>query len=172
MAEALARARPALPARSGGGPRWAVRDQWHLTLEFLGAVRELAPVVTALAGAAGAEPRFGFRLGAAGAFPRPRRARVIWIGAGEGAGPLARLASAVETALTPVGYAAGARPFRPHLTVARLRDPADVRAALDAIGPGAVGPAWTVEELVLFESRLSPRGATYSVLGRFPLSGP
>lgn len=164
--EALAPARRAVV-----GPRWAKREQWHLTVQFLGPVAELEPVADALAGAAATQATFIARLGGAGAFPSPLRARVIWVGAAEGAEPMARLAAAAGAALARAGYAPEARPFRPHLTVARLRDPADVRAALEAIGPDPVGPPWPVRDLILFQSHLSPQGASYSVLGRFPLAG-
>jgi 2'-5' RNA ligase len=53
--------------------------------------------------------------------------------------------------------------------VARLREPGDVTAAVAALGDGPVGEAWTVEEIVLYQSRLSPSGSQYSVLARLPL---
>jgi RNA 2',3'-cyclic 3'-phosphodiesterase len=162
--ETLAPARKAMV-----GPRWAGRDQWHVTLQFLGPVEALAPVVDGLSAAvAGLEP-FRFRLGGSGAFPNPRRARVVWIGAQEGAGLMAGVAAAVTGALAPLGYEAETRPFRSHLTVARLRDPGDVAPALAVLGDGPVGETWTVEEIVLYQSRLSPSGSRYSVLAELPL---
>jgi 2'-5' RNA ligase len=53
--------------------------------------------------------------------------------------------------------------------LARLKVPDDVGAVLAALGPAAVGEAFTVGEVVLYESRLQPLGSTYSVLERFPL---
>ncbi len=53
--------------------------------------------------------------------------------------------------------------------MARLRDPGDVTPALAALGEGPVGDAWTVEEIVLYQSRLLPSGSQYSVLARLPL---
>ena len=153
------------------GPRWAGRDQWHVTLQFLGAVATLAPVVEGLEAAVAGLPPFTFQLGGSGAFPNPRRARVVWIGTEEGAGPMAGLAGAVTAALAPLGYEAEARPFRSHLTVARLRDPGDVTAVVTALGDSAVGESWTVGEVVLYQSRLSPSGSTYIPLARLPLGG-
>ena len=151
------------------GLRWAGSDQWHVTLQFLGPVSRLAPVVEGLAAAVGERAVFPLRLGGAGAFPKPGRARVVWIGAASGGEELVGLAGAVGRALGPLGYEAEPRPFHPHLTVARLRVPDDVGAVLAALGPEAVGEAFTVGEVLLYESRLSPSGSTYSVLERFPL---
>jgi 2'-5' RNA ligase len=154
------------------GLRWEERpDHWHLTLQFLGPVSRLAPVVDALAGAAAGCRPFPFRFGGAGAFPTPRRARVVWLGATEGEADMVRLAGAVGAALFPVGHEAERRPFRPHLTLARLKVPGDVGPVLEAIGSGAVGPAFTVGEIVLYESRLAPQGSTYTVLAEFGLEG-
>jgi 2'-5' RNA ligase len=151
------------------GLRWAGPEQWHLTLQFLGPLPRLAPVVDGLATAVGERDVFPFRLGGPGAFPKSRRARVVWIGAAAGGDALVGLAGAVSAALGPLGYEAERGPYRPHLTVARLRVPGDVGPVLAALGPEAVGPAFTVTEVVLYESRLSSQGSTYSVLERFPL---
>jgi len=151
------------------GLRWATPEQWHLTLQFLGPVRRLAPVVEGLAAAVGGRVAFPFRLGGAGAFPKPGRARVVWIGAAAGGEELVGLAGAVAGALGPIGYESEQRPFHPHLTVARLKVPDDVGPVLAALGPEAVGEVFTVGEVLLYESRLSPKGSTYSVLERFPL---
>jgi len=158
------------PARSVQvGLRWAPREQWHVTLQFLGPLARLAPVVDGLAAAVGDRSAFSLRLGGAGAFPKPGRARVVWIGAASGGNSLVALAGAVAGALGPVGYEAEAKPFHPHLTVARLKVPGDVGAVLGALGSEGVGEAFTCSEIVLYESRLSPQGSTYSVLERFPL---
>jgi RNA 2',3'-cyclic 3'-phosphodiesterase len=154
------------------GLRWATRDQWHVTLQFLGPVSRLAPVVDGLAAAVAGRPAFPFRLGGAGAFPKPGRARVLWIGAAAGGEELVGLAAAVSGALGPLGYEAEQRPFHPHLTVARLRVPDDVGAVLAALGGEAVGEAFTVGEVLLYQSRLSPQGSAYSVLERLPLRNP
>ena len=164
--EALAPARRVMV-----GPRWAGRDQWHVTMQFLGPVVALAPVVDGLGAAMASLAPFPFRLGGSGAFPNARRARVIWIGAADGGGPMAAVAGAVNASLTPLGYEAETRPFRSHLTVARLRDPDDVTPVVAALGDGPVGEAWTVTEILLYQSRLSPSGSEYSVLARLPLTG-
>lgn len=151
------------------GLRWEQPERYHLTLQFLGPVRELAPVVEALAVAvAGREP-FHFQLGGAGAFPKPGRARVVWIGAAAGSDELVSLAGVIAGGLRPAGYEADRPSFHPHLTVARLKVPDDVADVLAAIGPDPVGERFLVGEVVLYQSRLSPTGPAYTAMERFPL---
>lgn len=151
------------------GLRWEQRERYHLTLQFLGPLPRLAPVAEGLAAAVGTRETFEFRLGGAGAYPKPGRARVVWMGAAVGGDEMVGLAGAVAGVLGPLGYEADRKAFHPHLTVARLKVPDDVAPVLAAIGPEAVGEAFTVGEVVLYQSRLSSQGPTYSVLERFPL---
>ena len=158
------------PARSvREGLRWEQRERYHLTLQFLGPLRELAPVVDALAGAASDRKAFSFRLGGVGAFPKPGRARVVWVGAARGGDALVALAGAVAGALRPLGYEPDRQAFHPHLTVARLKVPGNVADVLAAIGGEAVGEAFTAGEVLLYQSQLSSKGPTYTVLERFSL---
>lgn len=158
------------PARSVRvGLRWEHRERYHLTLQFLGPVRELAPVVDGLAAAVRDREAFPFRLGGAGAFPKPGRARVVWIGTADGGDGVVDLAGAVGGALRPLGYEPDRQAFDPHLTVARLKVPDNVADVLAAIGPEAVGEPFMVGEVVLYQSELSSKGPTYTVLERFPL---
>ena len=85
----------------GDGVSWVRRENLHYTLRFMGELGEsgLARVVEAASlGAAGHSP-FDAALGAAGAFPNARRARVLWLGLSLGAEPLAALAGSIEQAL-------------------------------------------------------------------------
>jgi 2'-5' RNA ligase len=151
------------------GLRWEQRERYHLTLQFLGPVARSAAVVDGLAAVAGEWAAFPFRLGGAGAFPKPGRARVVWIGAATGGADLSGLAAAVGTALGPLGYEPDHRELHPHLTLARLKVPDDVREVLAALGTEPVGEAFTVGEVVLYQSVLSAQGPTYTPLERFPL---
>jgi 2'-5' RNA ligase len=155
---------------AGDGLRWEEGDRYHLTLQFLGPLTRLAPVVDGLAAAVRERAAFPFRLGGAGAFPTPGRARVVWVGAAAGGEELVGLAGAVSAALAPLGYETD-RPLHPHLTLARLKIPGDVGPVLVALGPEPVGEAFTVGEVLLYQSRLSAQGPAYSVLERFSLGG-
>jgi RNA 2',3'-cyclic 3'-phosphodiesterase len=87
----------------------------------------------------------------------------------QGAVFLARLADAVAERCATLGHERDARQFRPHLTLARCRAPADVRAAVGALGGSPVGPAWTVDAMTVFESRLRSGGAEYVARATVPL---
>lgn len=160
------------PARSVRvGLRWEQRERYHLTLQFLGPVQKLAPVVDGLASALGDQTAFSFKLGGAGAFPKPGRARVVWMGPAVGGLDMVDLAAVVAGGLRPHGYEPDRKEFHPHLTLARLKAPDNVAEVLAAIGSAPVGEPFTVGEVVLYQSQLSSQGPTYSALERFPLRG-
>jgi RNA 2',3'-cyclic 3'-phosphodiesterase len=135
-------------ARTVAGLRTTRRDQWHVTLAFLGEVPDPWPLDPALAGAAAAGVPLDLRLRGGGFFRRPG---VLYAGLAGDVEGLRELARQVEAAAREAGVHLEERPFRPHLTVARrLRsDP----GCLD----GYEGPPWTATELELVRSRL---GAT------------
>lgn len=103
---------------------------WHVTLRFIGKVEEV-PYQRWLGDMDTAELPSPFRitLSGLGAFPRPARATVLWVGV-EG-DPLGDLATIVDEAAGGAGLGREERPFRPHLTIARVRPPADVRTLID-----------------------------------------
>jgi len=154
-----------------GRGRATTREQWHITVQFLGDAVDLDAVAGALsppfavdAGAA--------RLGGAATFGPPRRARILMVGLAEGRELAARLATTVAARLEPLGVARAdddGSAFVPHLTLARYREPSDLRRVCAAIGPEPVGPAWRVADVVLFESELRADGARHTVRARFPL---
>lgn len=101
-----------------GAPRGQRQD--HVTLAFLG---EIDGRTAAAAAAALAKVRFGAfdaHIAGLGAFPSPRRARVVWAGIRRGEGGVAGLARLVAGALRPVGIEAPSR-LVPHVTVSRVK---------------------------------------------------
>jgi RNA 2',3'-cyclic 3'-phosphodiesterase len=142
---------------------------WHLTLRFLGDCDAAAGerMVRALEDAVSVPP-FEVTFGGAGAFPRPRTASVFWIDVDEGADGLAALAAGAEAAARVAGFAADTRPYRPHLTVSRLRPPADVTDAVARVPAARV--RMMVGEVVLFRSELGGGAPRYEPVARLPLS--
>ena len=112
---------------------------------------------------------FEVRIAGLGAFPQARAARVLWAGVVDGTAQLARLARGLDAAAARVGVERDRRPYRAHLTLGRLREPRAL--ALDRLTPPKE-IAFRAAEVVLFSSRLSPRGAQHMPLVRLPLGEP
>jgi 2'-5' RNA ligase len=94
---------------------------------------------------------------------------VLWLGVVEGAEYLARLAAAVGALLAPLGHEPEDRAYHAHLTLARLARATDVRATVAALLADPVGPRFTADEVLLYESTTRREGAAYRVHARFPL---
>ena len=177
----LARAQEVCHPRGRGSPlpvRWVAPAGAHLTIKFLGAVGRgrVEALEGALRSVAGAHQPFLLRTGPPGAFPNPRRPHVIWLGL---TGPLDRLAALhgdVERALGDLGFPPEDRPFRPHLTLGRVREGArpddfsGLDAAFEEIRRQASAPV-PVDALHLMRSHLGSGGARYTTLVTAPLGG-
>ena len=168
----LAGARSLLPELRG--VRWVPEGQLHFTLKFLGDLEEsrLGAARRAAAAAAPAAPRaFRLALEGLGAFPPTGSARVVWAGCGAGAAALASLAASVEDAFLAAGFPREARPFSPHLTLARVKDPGSGRRLTQVLPSVPREPFGTVVvgSVVLYRSDLSPAGPEYSELLRVAL---
>ncbi|WP_372347587.1 RNA 2',3'-cyclic phosphodiesterase [Streptomyces sp. KL116D] len=168
---ALARTVDRLPDRDG--LRWTDRPGWHLTLAFYGDVPDetVPELAQRLARAAGHTPEFGLALRGGGQFG----GRSLWTGVEGDVATLRRLAERTEAAGRRCGLPGEHRRYRPHLTLARSRETADLGpyvAQLDAFA----GQAWTVRELALVRSNLPVSGVPgerprYEKVEGWPLSG-
>ncbi|MFQ5513289.1 MAG: RNA 2',3'-cyclic phosphodiesterase [Myxococcota bacterium] len=167
---ALARA-ARLRLRLGSQVRWVPEENLHLTLKFLGDIDpERVPVLVRNAQAKlGRQKPFSVALGGLGSFPDARRARIIWLGVSRGAAELARLARRLDAAAARIGVERERRPYRAHLTLGRLRQPSAIPLAELAPAPDAEPPCFEVSEVVLYESRLSPSGASHVPLAHLLL---
>ena len=106
----------------GDVPRWVHVENLHLTVRFLGETPpDLTPdAALAVRDAVTGTPAFDVVLAGAGSFPPERKPRALWLGIERGASELGALADALDPALEPLGWPRDDRPYRPHLTVARL----------------------------------------------------
>jgi 2'-5' RNA ligase len=153
------------------GARWAPVENQHVTLKFLGSTPAdaLPDVLAALESSAASHRPSDVALGGLGAFPSARRARVLWARVDDPSSLLTSLAGALDANLAPLGYRIEKRPFTPHLTLARFREPARVDGIVSGFDWNPPEP-WTVQTIELYLSRLSPRGATYEPVTSVALS--
>jgi len=164
------------PLRADPAPvSWVAPGNLHITMKFLGETSRdrLDAVREALAEVAARFSPFAMEAEGGGAFPGTRNPRVLWAGLREPLELVRELQQNMENALSGAGFPREDRPFHPHITVGRAR--------------GVLPPAWgdrfvralsgrrfgevPVPKITLYESRLSPGGAVYTVVRDFPLSG-
>ena len=150
------------------GARWQSDDQLHLTIRFIGEVdRHLADDVHAALGGVH-HPRFEIALNGIGAFDRRGQAEAVWAGVAPHA-PLETLHKKVDQAIARVGIEPEQRAYLPHITLARLkRGSGPIGNLLEQSG-GLTSAPFSVDHFALFESKLTPDGAVYSIVERYPL---
>jgi 2'-5' RNA ligase len=154
-----------------GAGRWVPRNNWHVTVKFLGRTwPRLVSVVEAACGhvSAAAHP-FEVAFSGLGVFPGPTRARVLWAGLDDPGGHMASLAAGLNDRLAD-DFPPEKRPFTAHLTVARFNPPIPMREHAAALSATRVkSPPFGIDRLILYRSHLSPRGARYEALREFGL---
>ena len=159
--------------RSRADVRWVAPGNIHLTLKFFGNVPddEIDTLAQAAREAAAETPPLQLQATGAGAFPSPTAPRVVWLGLGGEIVPLTQLFYRLEKAFAALGYPPEGRAFNPHLTLGRVKSPAnrDKLARLLAKLPPLDWPPFEVRELILFQSVLSPQGSKYTPLQVIPL---
>ena len=173
--DALAGEQKRIAASLGAGAaplKWVRPDRAHLTLVFLGEVD--AARVPSLVDAVARDvevPPFDIVFGGIGVFPSRGAPRVLWIGIDAGGSQVRALQIELTARVSARGIPIEARDFHPHLTLARWTRsrPSDRHRALAAGRRGAIARQ-RVEWAALYESRLSPSGATYVPLTRANLT--
>lgn len=154
--------------------RWVPPANLHVTMKFFGNLspdQVVAATDAVKTAATGLRP-FAVTAKGLGVFPDATSPRVLWVGLADGATALNTLQTRLEDAAEALGFPRDPRPFRPHLTIGRVTSGAagvdawlEQHAATDCL-------ISTVEELVLYESRLQRTGAEYVAHARHPLEIP
>jgi 2'-5' RNA ligase len=164
----VARALPAI--------RWVKPESIHLTLAFLGELddEQLAAAQEAVETAAKGGGAFSYRLGQPGIFGSIARPRVVWLGIEEQSGMLTRLHRQLQQELARRDFKPDARPFSPHFTLARVKDPLkpdeqqQLRHFLDS-KRAASQERFQVRQIEVIKSELFSTGAVYTRLKSCPL---
>jgi len=143
-------------------------DKWHFTLRFLGPTsREARDEIVARLSAAKLGPKFLVRFGELGAFPNPRRARILWLGVTSGGERLSDLAVVADDAARGAGLSPEGKRFTPHLTLSRIDPSHDITALLAQKHRYDI--EMRVSDLILYRSQLGGGPARYEEVARFEL---
>ncbi|MFH0842305.1 MAG: RNA 2',3'-cyclic phosphodiesterase [Bacteroidota bacterium] len=152
---------------------WVDPANIHLTLAFLGDTDEEMIKIADLAvrQQCRGSGEFSFNLSGTGVFRNYRDPKVIWAGIEEYRN-LARLNNLISTALSDAGFKLEERPFKPHITLGRIKFIKDSRVLESAVEKysNTFFQEVAVNEVILFESILKPTGPVYKPLGRFLLA--
>jgi 2'-5' RNA ligase len=154
--------------KSNADVRWVAVGNIHLTLKFFGNVpdNEIDALTQAARDVAAQQTPFQLQATQAGAFPNMKSPRVVWVGLGGDVIPLAQMYHKLEKAFEVLGHLPEGRPFNPHLTLGRVKSPANrhrLSQALEKLPP-LKWPPFMVNEIILFKSTLTPQGSIYTPL--------
>lgn len=165
--------RRVLPDRNA---RWARREQFHLTLRFLGDVEatRVEALTEAIRAACSGFGALHLRAERIGCFPERGYPRVVWVGVRDEAEQLPRLQQVVQAATEGFTSEPREERFTGHLTLARIKG--IKRPEAEALGKAAVGMAdrffgqWSAYQIELMRSELLPQGAQHSSLASIALA--
>jgi 2'-5' RNA ligase len=153
--------------------RWVPPENMHVTVRFIGYVADekVPGLLEALTQSLDVGP-FEIELDGCGRFPPHGAPRVLWIGVTQGLRSLAALHEEFNRRVAPFGYEPDGRPYSAHLTLARIKDARSAAAkSVDTVFESirAATVKLQVDAVTVFESRLSPQGASYIPVHRIPL---
>ena len=159
--------------RTDADVKWVRPGAIHLTLKFLGSIRQedVERISQALPPIVADGESFEVRVQGMGCFPNPRNPRVVWLGVDQGREALASLRGAIEKRMAELSFPPEDRPFSPHLTMGRVRSPRGRAGLAQAIEKHQGVPigSFQAQEVILFRSELRPSGAVYTKLKEFPM---
>ena len=114
---------------------------------------------------AGQISKFKIQIAETGVFPSPRNARVLWIDVKDEKGSLREINRLLESECEKIGFSRENRSYKPHLTIARIRDVGKSKKLAETHLRKQFEPAgFEVGEIVIYESRLQPAGSIYQKL--------
>jgi RNA 2',3'-cyclic 3'-phosphodiesterase len=158
------------------GARWVKTGNLHITLKFIGDYEEarLESLVREIRASVERCTGFMASLGGCGAFPSAAKTRILWVGMSTAAEEARAVARKLDARLERVGVKREKRPFKGHITLARMKKPGDCTCLLKSLASGLEGLSdhmFYAGEVVLYRSILGPESPTYIALERMPLGG-
>jgi 2'-5' RNA ligase len=173
--QAMSRLQEKLKREINGRISWTKSQGQHLTLKFFGDIStaDVNNICTAVQKRIVSEPKLNLKIENLGVFPDARRPRVIWCGVTGDLEKLITLQKKLDDDFANIGFPAEDRPFQAHLTLGRIKDSHGLTGINEALTKYSAFTAgeFSCKELILFQSRLTPQGATYTKLAEFALGG-
>lgn len=160
----------------GNFVRWTKRDQFHLTLKFLGNVAppRVKELSDALRNSCAHFDPLRLRTERIGFFPDMRYPRVAWVWVHDENEILPRLQQTIETSVQPFTDERPEKNFTGHVTLARIqgikRPQAEILSKFALAAVARFFGEWTADSVELIRSELSSGGARYTTLESFRLS--
>ncbi len=160
----------------GARVAWVPAANVHLTLAFLGDIEcdRVGSATAAVTAACGSVRPFELAIDGTGAFPSSSRAKVLWAGIHGDIEVLRQLQLRIAAALRDEGFSLDDKPFKPHLTIGRVKDGrgSEFSSVLQELGSATlVGKPFAVDSVTVIRSELLPSGARYTPLARIGLAG-
>ena len=156
--------------KSNADVKWITEDQMHLTLKFLGNIEQskIQEISEALKPVADNFKPFSISLSNIGGFPNLDHPKVIWLGIDKGAKELKNLAEKIESGLEKFDFRKESREFKSHLTLGRVKSSKNMLNLVKLLKETGFSSETdiSINELILFQSTLTPKGATYTVLSK------
>ncbi len=158
--------------------KWVEPKNIHLTLKFLGEIKEetSTEVKKIIAETAKENPNFQARISSAGAFPKTGFPRVLWVGIEPGGAEAARIAAQLEEKIAKLGIPPEEkRLFSPHITIGRVRSNKNTQSLISGLKNAADTLAgknlsFLAREIILYKSTLTPAGPAYEPLSKANLA--
>ncbi len=172
---ALANLQQEIAAKADVGKRdakWVELENVHLTLKFLGEIKDqqVLQACDITEQVAARHTGFDIDIEKVGCFGG-RTARVVWVGTGQGSDKLADLQKDLDQHLAQAGFAEDNRAFSAHLTLCRIKNAAAGKrlARLAELHKDFKAGSVAADSLCVYQSQLTPKGPVYTLIGKYNL---
>lgn len=158
--------------KTGADVKWVEKQNLHLTLKFLGEVKneQIEKVILEVEASVSATKQFTLDFAGIGTFPNLNRPRVVWLGIISGKEQMGQIATELEDRMVRLGFSRENRSFSPHLTLGRVRTLRNIDKLLKMMEcSNFTYAAAVVDHITVMKSDLTPSGPIYTPMKTIPL---
>lgn len=160
--------------KSGSDAKWIEQKNIHLTIKFLGntPVEKIKAISKVLPETCLKKSATQVVLEKLGSFPSLSTPRIIWVGLKDTHGFLKRMSQTLEGSLEKIGLRKEIREFQAHITLGRIRSSINKISLIEKINAANKNfcqKSFYIDNITLFESRLTPQGPIHSILHQVKL---